>query len=784
MKVVLLLTLVSLFACEAVSFGEVMRRQFSDASLSPVSRVVELLQGLAKQVEKEGKDEEALYENYVCWAQSVISQKEAYNSAAASEIDSLETYISDLEAGRIELTSERADLEKDIETLMADLEAAKHMREKEKADFEEASAEMNAALSALDDAIGVLEEATKDHKEGTFLAVKSRVESRVARGGVRAIAQEAKNLERAVELGQKFLTSADSLFLKRVLEGDVPTWDWKKLNRKATFKMSYKGRSFKIQSVLAKLHTTFSINLKEATEKEEAAVAEYEKLKEAKGEQLTASQDALAAMESEGGHRGLAKDEAKEKLGLLKQQMENDKAIIKDTKASLEAKKGEWKERLSLRAGEIEAINKAIAILHSDDARDLFKKSFASQGYLFIQEAMAMTDHGSRRARAIDVLRQTIKSVPDSRLIPVMNLVRGLRGHKEFPGDEFDGDMPEFEGEDDWDLSELEDESGAPAGKSDEPAEEYKSVKSMFKPVLIAIDKMIETLKGDEAEDLKKKESCDKERMADTRDAISNSRAMDEMTDKITKLTEEIKELEKKIEEAKAQKEAVEKELKEATENRAAELKEFKLNLKDDEDAAALVAQATDVLKSFYSENGLMLVQKHAKQPAVTVAGEAPPPPPPTWEAPYGGKTGENTGIIANLEMVKEDIEKDIHESKDAEAKAVAEYEAFKKESEDQIEALKKDMEDMAATVGRKLEDKTSTIEGRTISAGELKTLMDKIADIAPNCEYYTVNYAIREANRHIELDGLLKAKALLMGGKFTKPKDPNREIKPGDAAN
>jgi len=768
MKVVLLLTLVSLFSCEAVSFGDVMRRDLSDASLSPVTRVVELLQGLSKQVEKEGKDEEALYENYVCWAKSVISQKEAYNDAAASKIDSLETYIADLEAGRIELTSERADLEKEIETLMADLEAAKALREKEKADFEEASAEMNEALSALEDAIEVLEEATKDHKEGTFLAVRSRS----LRGGFQAVAQEAKNLERAVELGQKFLTTADSLFLKRVLTGDVPTWDWKKLNRKATFRMSYKGRSFKIQSVLKKLHTTFSINLKEATEKEEAAQAEYEKLKQAKGELLTAAQDALAAMEFEGGARGLSKNEAKEQLELLKTQMDNDKKIIEDTKTALEMKKGEWKDRKDMRAGEVEAISKAIAILHSDDARDLFKKSFASQGYLFLQEAM--TFEGSRRTRAIDVLRHTTKLVRDQRLAPMMKLLKDMPD--DFPED-FDGDMSEFEDfEGGGDHSEMEDEK--PDDKPDEP---YKSVKSMFKPVLLAIDKMIETLKGDEAEDLEKKEKCEKERMDDTRDAILKSRGMDEATDKITKLTAEIKALKEKIEEAKAQKEQVIKELKEATENRKAENAEFKVNLKDDEDAAQLVAQATDVLKTFYSDNGLVFVQK---QPAVTKAGEAPPPPPPTWEAPYRGKQGENTGIVANLEMIKADIEKDIQTAKDAEKKAQEEFEAFEKESNDQIKALDKQMDDMEESVGHKTEDKMVTIESRSMSAGELKVLMGKIDDIAPNCEYYTVNYAMRESNRQIEMDGLLKAKTLLTGGKFTKPKDPNREIKPGDAAN
>merc|ERR1719199_849682 len=104
-------------------------------------------------------------------------------------------------------------------------------------------------------------------------------------------------LNYALDLGTKLLTSGDALFLRRVLTGDVPTWDWKKLNRKATFKMGYKARSFKIQEVLAKLHTTFTGNLKEAEDNEAAAIAEYTKLKEAKGEMLDAAREQLSKMD-------------------------------------------------------------------------------------------------------------------------------------------------------------------------------------------------------------------------------------------------------------------------------------------------------------------------------------------------------------------------------------------------------------------------------------------------------------------------------------------------------
>merc|ERR1719383_1429011 len=124
----------------AVTLDEISRKH--TGSLSPVTRVVDLLKALLEKTAEEHKAEEDLYETFVCWATSIISQKTASNAAANSRLETLKTYLADLEAGRIELTTERADLTKEIETLNADMELAKDMREKENADYEEAKEEM------------------------------------------------------------------------------------------------------------------------------------------------------------------------------------------------------------------------------------------------------------------------------------------------------------------------------------------------------------------------------------------------------------------------------------------------------------------------------------------------------------------------------------------------------------------------------------------------------------------------------------------------------------------
>merc|ERR1719444_510850 len=119
---------------------------------------------------------------------------------------------------------------------------------------------MGKAIGALRDAIDVLGRATADHKEGTLLAVRAELADATT-GGFSARAAAGDRLAYAAELGEKFLTKGDAFFLRRLLLGDSEDpdgrADWKDLNRKATFKMSYKARSFKIQEVLQKLLQTF-----------------------------------------------------------------------------------------------------------------------------------------------------------------------------------------------------------------------------------------------------------------------------------------------------------------------------------------------------------------------------------------------------------------------------------------------------------------------------------------------------------------------------------------------
>merc|ERR1719265_1347930 len=178
---------------------------------------------------------------------------------------------------------------------------------------------------------------------------------------------------------------------------------------------------------------------------------------------------------------------------------------------------------------------------------------------------------------------------------------------------------------------------------------------------------------------------------------------MDERSDTIDGLKVDIKEIIKTIAENEAEIKSITEELTKAQTLRNDEHTEWEAADRDDGAAAELVMRAKDVLSSFYSDNGLVFVQKKKMEPVV--AGEAPPPPPSTWEAPYGGKTGESQGIVAILEMIHEDILKDQTKSKADEDKAEETFQAFKTNSETQIQALEDANNALTDTKGEKEDD-------------------------------------------------------------------------------
>merc|ERR1712129_365743 len=267
----------------------------------------------------------------------------------------------------------------------------------------------------------------------------------------------------------------------------------------------------------------------------------------------------------------------------------------------------------------------------------------------------------------------------------------------------------------------------------------------------------------EEEEDKKIKEECEKTREKDTAAAIVLSREMDELTDKVEKLESEIEEFEKEIDEKNEEIKEIKKELKEATKIREEEKAEFKESKKDDEEAAELVGNAKKVLADFYKENAFLQQQPQF----VSKAGEAPPPPPKTWDDPYKGKQEESQGIVSILELIEEDIKDDISKAEKAEKEAQDKYDKLKEESEKSIKDLTEAVDKLKGDRASKKKDVVDAKAEKKTKEGELKSLLEKIKEAEPGCDFFAVNFKTRSADRTLEIKGLEKAKEILKDAKY-----------------
>lgn len=663
------------------------------SAVNPITRVAELLTGLSKKIEEDGKAEAKLFKAYECWYKQTTAEKTRSNDEAAARIETLTTFIDDVENGRIEFTTERQDREKELASIIEQMEKAKDLREKENADFEAAKDEMTKAINALTDAVSILGESAP--VEGSFLARRF-------------------NQRKALELAKTELALADYKFLEHALDMQPEKKDWNKLNKKATFKAKYKARSGEIQKTLKDMLQTFENNLNDAEKKEKDAQESYDKLMESKQTERDEAESALLELKEENGARGMNLEEAKSEKDALETQVANDTKYIDEVQKAFDTKKEEFKERKRLRAEEVASISNAIGILRSDDARDLFKKSFESQGYFFTQ-LEKKTDAKVQKALATiySSYKEAGASVQQMGKVTA-RLARAVEGVSE---------------------------------------------------VITAIDDMLGELETEAADDLEWKEECETFTMENQKEALKHSREMDDQTATIARKVARMEELDEKIAVAKKEIADTEAQIDEATKVRADENAEYKSSKADDKAAVELIEMAIKALEKFYKDNNLALVQSVASAEKSAAPGEAPAPPPTTWDSGYGGEKDEHDGVVGILTLIKEDVEKDIATA-DAEEKAsLKAFEEFEQESNDKIAGLNTQISEYEAAHADAQTAKSDAEEAHKSAAEMLKTTMDKLAAKKADCDFIAVNFGVRKENRQKEVDGLRKAKTILEGG-------------------
>jgi len=397
-------------------------------------------------------------------------------------------------------------------------------------------------------------------------------------------------------------------------------------------------------------------------------------------------------------------------------QMKEDTKFFDETKAACHTKADEWSERTRLRTEELAGINKALEVLTSDEAREMFGKAI-KPGMEFLQTDQE-SEHNSPRVKAFKALKSAAGKVHSLRLASLAASVRT-----------------------------------ASAGN--------------FGVIIDEVEKMIQVLKDEETTDIDQRDWCKETTFVKETEASRYSYKIEKTEARITKLTEKKEELEDAIVATDAEILATHEEIDEMEATRTAENGAFLQAKSDDEAAVGLLGVAIGHLSAFYKNEGIDQgeiqgsVQLLQKQPEFDVSEDQAP------DASFSSadkSSGESKGIVSIMTMLKEDLEDEIKNGIKNEEESQTSYANSRGAAEKLIASLeekKTNLEEAKADADTKIGD-AETLQEDT--EGLLFGREEELASMKPNCDWILKNFEIRRDRRKSEMEGLMDAQSLLSG--------------------
>merc|ERR1712238_587773 len=145
---------------------------------------------------------------------------------------------------------------------------------------------------------------------------------------------------------------------------------------------------------------------------------------------------------------------------------------------------------------------------------------------------------------------------------------------------------------------------------------------------------------------------------------------------------------------------------------------------------------------------------------------DAPSPPPATWDA-YASKSGESTGVIAMIDLLIKDLEKELTEAETEEKNSQSDYETMMQDSADKRTTDSKALTEKGSAKAETEAALEAHSEARADSFRELMATEKYISSLHAECDWLVQYFDARKEARTGEIDSLRKAKAVLSGADY-----------------
>ena len=149
----------------------------------------------------------------------------------------------------------------------------------------------------------------------------------------------------------------------------------------------------------------------------------------------------------------------------------------------------------------------------------------------------------------------------------------------------------------------------------------------------------------------------------------------------------------------------------------------------------------------------------------VSLHRAAPPPPPETF-GPYSSKTETGNGVIAMIDLLIKDLDKEMQEAGVTEKDAQGGYETMMSEAAAKRVADSKSITDKSAAKASNQESMQSEEDAKGDSTQEHLSTLKFIASLHGECDWLVKYFEVRKQARASEVESLTNAKAVSFQGR------------------
>jgi len=656
--------LVTMIALFALASGE---------SVTPIQKVLTMMEGMKAKGIKEKAAEEVAFSTFSQWCTDTSGTRKKAIDDGAAKIEKLDadisTAISDIEG----LTKDLAELDEDLGRWDTDKKAATDVRKKERADYQATHTDYADTLDAV---------------ERALIAIK-KMPDKVSQAFIQMDIQKAAKAPLVPPEARHALVALLATVAAGPLDVEAPEAS------------AYESHSDGVIKMLEDLRVRFRSEKTNLEKEEMSARAAYQSIMQRLSDQIELATQETGRATKQRATRKADKAEAEGEMAETQRAKAEDEKYLSDLTALCATKSSDFESRQQLRAGEIEALSKAIEIIGSKAVKGSGEKhlpSLVQVGASFAQ--LRSSSPALQRVAALLAERARVLRNPTLAMIA------------------------------------------------------QKAASDPFEKVRKLIKDLIVRLMEEAAGEADHKGFCDAELATNKQTRTNKAEAVEELTAETEKQTAISAKLASEIADLSDEVSELDAAMAKATEQRQEEKAKNADTVEDAKQGQTAVAEALSVLREFYAK---------AAEATALVQGPAEDAP-ETFDSAYTGQGASSGGVIGMLEVIESDFARLETSTEAAEDEAAASYKKFTNDSNEDKALKNTEMEHKTNKRTTTEELLVSTKRSLQQTQTELDAALQYYDKLKPDCVDSGMSYEDRVKRREEELESLQDAYKILAG--------------------